>query len=79
MSRLVIKWYRKSVTYVSEHVLPISPVYTGRRAGDEGLGENLFSNLANGGRVAFNDNYQLGERTVSPHPNPLPVGEGRKK
>jgi hypothetical protein len=46
----------------------------GRRAGDEGLRDELFSYVVfPERRVAFKDKTSIGvDDAVSPHPNPLP-------
>ena len=64
------------MNYESFSLLPI-----GRRAGVEGLREQvkLFSFLLREPRVEFKDKtINRGRRPVSPHPNPLPMGEGDK-
>ena len=46
----------------------------GMRAGER---KPFLLFVLHGRRVAFKDkNYELGEAAVSPHPNPLPRGEG---
>jgi hypothetical protein len=53
----------------------------GRRAGDEGLGEEMFFLIVlRERRVAFkNKNSKGATPSTSPHPNPLPKGEGDKE
>jgi hypothetical protein len=51
----------------------------GRSVGDEGFCADAFLKLVlRGGRVVFKDKRNLGVVGLSPHPNPLPVGEGDK-
>jgi hypothetical protein len=59
----------------SEEMWDRSPFSFGRRAGDEGLSGSIFLVC-----VVSGDGIQrhklIGVAAVSPHPNPLPKGEG---
>jgi hypothetical protein len=68
-----------SYLFALRPLMSLLPSSSGRRAGDEGLRAYLyFLFVLRVRRVAFNDNTinRVDDASVSPHPNPLPMGEG---